>query len=169
MSGILAVDLGAILGWAHSEVISTESGFVPLRGKSHGLKLQAFVASLMLLHDKFRPECYAVEAVCHHTSVQSAHAYGAYLWRLEEWIQDVDSQIRLLMINVASVKKVARDWMRSNRPGMLDKKRLQGMGKVEMRIASEQRWGQVFSDDNEADARWILSAAFAMLSSTEMK
>lgn len=142
---LLALDFGADMGWAMLDNGIVTSGVWHLSKSSQsrfeggGMK---FVRFLRLLKELPVPDRVAFEEVRRHLGVNAAHAYGGYLSHLQSWCEASQPAIPYEGIPVASIKK-----------------RATGKGnasKEEMIAAATDLLRIVPSNDDEADALWIL-------------
>jgi len=142
---VLALDLGAHLGWALWQNGVVTSGVWNLqkstqrRFEGPGMK---FIRFVNLLGELPIPTLIGFEEVRRHLGVDAAHAYGGYMSQLSAFCDGRKPQIPYQAIPVATIKK-----------------RATGSGnasKEEMIAACEKALSHTPEDDNEADARWIL-------------
>jgi len=142
---LLALDLGAHLGWAMWFNGTVTSGTTDL-SKSHNKRFEGpgmkFVRFARFVADLPRPTLVSFEEVRRHLGTDAAHAYGGYLSHLTAFCDTQDPPIPYEGIPVATIKKRATG--RGNAP------------KEDMIAACRGRLNYEPVDDNEADARWLL-------------
>jgi crossover junction endodeoxyribonuclease RuvC len=142
---LLALDLGAKLGWALWQDGVVTSGTSDLSKSNHkrfegpGMK---FIRFTRLLKEFPRPTLVNYEEVRRHLGVDAAHAYGAYQGHLVSYCDGQDPQIPYESIPVATIK--ARATGKGN------------ASKEEMVTACQTILNYSPVDDNESDARWLL-------------
>lgn len=145
---ILALDLGAKMGWALWDNGCVTSGVWSLnqasskRFEGGGMK---FVRFVRMLNEMPPLDRVAFEEVRRHLGVDAAHAYGGYLSQLSSWCETQSVPVPYEGISVSAIKK-----------------RATGKGnasKEEMIQAAKDKLGKMPEDDNEADALWLLMLA----------
>jgi hypothetical protein len=145
---LLALDLGAHLGWALWQDGMVTSGTSDLSKSNHkrfegpGMK---FIRFQRLLKEFPRPTLINYEEVRRHLGVDAAHAYGAYQGHLTSYCDGQDPQIPYESIPVATIK--ARATGKGN------------ASKEEMIASCRTLLKHEPTDDNESDARWLLVIA----------
>ena len=138
---ILALDLGTKTGWAMSqrgEVILT--GMINLKGgrfEGGGMRFLRFEQWLNSLDIK--PTVVVFEEVRRHLGTDAAHVYGGLLAILTKWCES--NKIPYKGYGVGTIKKFATG---------------KGNALKEHMIAAAQKHRPEITDDNEADAFWIL-------------
>lgn len=151
---ILALDLGTLCGWALGPVAGGghRSGTWALqnsrqrRFESAGMKwvrLDRHLHDLIDI-DRTPPSHVVIEEVRRHAGTDAAHAYGGALATVTAWCERVG--ISYESIPVGTIKRHATG------RGNADKN--------EMMVAARVR-GWSPSDDNEADALWLLDLALS--------
>lgn len=145
---ILAIDLGAQLGWAvttrDGTIHSGSESFAPAKHGGHGGRFLAFVAFLTHLRNQ-HGAIHAVyyEDVKQHAGTLAAHAYGGFLASLQIWCH-TNSRIPLYPLGVGKIKKAWTGLGNAKKPKMIACAMARGFAPV---------------DDNHADALAILSLA----------
>ena len=142
---LIALDLGGKTGWAvwrNGEVTSGTIDLTKSRGKRFegpGMKFVRFNRFLKKLPQAY---CFSFEEVRRHRGVAAAHAYGGYLSHLTAFCDAQSPQVPYEGIPVGTIKKRATG---------------NGLASKEMMIeACCGKLGIIPTDDNEADASWIL-------------
>lgn len=142
-SKILALDLGTTTGWAGSIDGVVQSGtweFQPRRYEGGGMRFLRFRRQLSEANELLGPfDTVYFEEVRRHAGTGAAHIYGGFMFTLEAWCES--KKIPYQGIPVGTIKKHATG--RGN------------AGKPEM-IAAAQARGWNPTDNNEADALWLL-------------
>ncbi|CAJ0899288.1 crossover junction endodeoxyribonuclease RuvC [Ralstonia flatus] len=146
---ILALDLGAITGWAlrgsDGLITSGSETFRPQRFEGGGMRFLRFKRWLTELKGVTGGiDALHFEEVRRHVSTDAAHAYGGFLATLTAWCEH--HQIPYQGVPVGTIKKHATG--KGN------------AGKDEV-IASVTARGHAPGDDNEADALALLHWAIA--------
>jgi Holliday junction resolvasome RuvABC endonuclease subunit len=146
---IVAIDPGTNCGWAvkqNAKIIA--SGVWNLKGsrfEGGGMRFVHFKSYLNKLCDAYRPiDLVVFEEVRRHMGVDAAHVYGGIVAVLTAWCEV--EKVPYTAIPVGTIKKHATGKGNANKDEMLQ--------------AANARWpGNAFTDDNEADARFIADAA----------
>ena len=140
---LLAIDLGAKLGWAMWKNGVVTSGVEKL-SKSRGKRFEGpgmkFIRFTRWLRKVDRPRLVGFEEVRRHMGVDAAHAYGGYLSHLTAFCDE--REIPYEGHSVGTIKK------RATGNGAASKEMMVNAACGELGIIPE--------DDNEADALWIL-------------
>lgn len=142
---LIALDLGGTTGWAMWRDGVVTLGSIDLT-KSKGKRFEGpgmkFVRFSRFLRNFPPADCISFEEVRRHRGVAAAHAYGGYLSHLTAFCDSQDPQIPYEGIGVAAIKQRATG---------------NGAAKKEMMVdACCGKLGIIPSDDNEADAAWLL-------------
>lgn len=147
MKSILAIDPGTRCGWAIRTSGLYMSGVWDLKGGRYeggGMRfvhLKNYLNACKLAHDI---EMVAFEEVRRHLGTDAAHVYGGIIATLCAWCEELG--IPYKGIPVGTVKKLATGKWNANKDAML--------------AAAAAKWPEhKFTDDNEADARFICEAA----------
>lgn len=145
---ILALDLGAQLGWALTKrdgtVIGGSESFAPALHGGHGPRFRAFLTfltQLRLTHGDIHAVYY--EDVKRHVGTLAAHAYGGFLAMLQTWCS-INGKVPLYALGVGQIKKA---WTGN------------GSAKKDAMIAAARQRGLSPVDDNHADALAMLCMA----------
>jgi hypothetical protein len=142
---LLALDLGACTGWAMWKDSEVSSGSINLKKKNSrrfegpGMKFIRFSRWLKTIP---APDILAFEAIRRHLGVDAAHAYGGYLALLTAFCEASEPTIPYEGFAVGTIKKRATGNGAASKVMMID--------------ACCEKLGIIPSDDNEADAAWIL-------------
>lgn len=138
---ILAIDPGLHMGWAFNDGMHGVELFQPKPRESTGMKFVRFRAWLVEVIEKLKPDLVVFEAT--HTRYMQAAASG---FGFSAHIEAICSEhaVDYTAVQPGEVKKHATGNGRANKKQMLE--------------AARARWNGV-SDDNEADALWILDYA----------
>ncbi|MGD9727902.1 MAG: hypothetical protein AB7L09_01305 [Nitrospira sp.] len=140
---LLAVDMGGTMGWAmwrDGVVTSGSLNLTKANGKRFDGPGMKFVRFDRWLRSLPTPTIVAFEAVRRHLGVDAAHAYGGYLSHLTAFCDT--SEIPYEGVGVGTIKKRATG---------------NGAATKEMMVsAAQERIGVKPTDDNEADALWLL-------------
>lgn len=148
MTAILAIDPGTKCGWAlrmdTGAIFSGTWNLKPNRFEGAGmrwLRLRKFIDDLT---KNLTIDLVAYEEVRRHMGVDAAHIYGGIVSVLQAWCEE--RKVPYTGSPVGTVKKAATG------KGNADK--------TMMVAAAKARWPeQDVSDDNQADALWILDLA----------
>lgn len=143
---ILALDLGTRTGWACQVGATLATGttdFKNGRYEGGGMRFLRFRQWL----DRFAgadnlPEAIYFEEVRRHQGTDAAHVYGGLLGTLTAWCEE--HKVPYRGVPVGTIKKFATG---------------KGNAGKEMMIAAAQADGRQITDDNEADAYWLLQYA----------
>jgi len=143
---ILALDLGTVTGWAACIDGHVQSGtwtFRPSRDEGGGMRYVRFRHQVAEAHALLGP-CDAVyfEEVRRHAGTDAAHVYGGLLATLTAWCEEL--RVPYQGVPVATIKRHATGKGNADKAAM---------------IAAAVNRGWNPSDDNEADALWILDWA----------
>lgn len=145
---ILALDLGAQMGWALTKrdgsVIGGSEAFAPAKHGGHGPRFRAFLTfltQLRITHGDI--DAVYFEDVKRHAGTLAAHAYGGFLAMLQTWCS-INGDVPMYALGVGQIKKA---WTGK---GNADKA---------MMIVWAKNRGFRPLDDNHADALAILSVA----------
>lgn len=152
---IVAIDLGSTTGWAANPDGVVTSGtltFRPGRFEGGGMRFVRFRAAMSELISQTGATRVYFEEVHSHgvkskngkqiTPIDAAHLYGGFLAHLTALCEEM--RIPYLGVPVGTIKKHATGKGNANKDAM--------------KAAATAR-GWTFSDDNEADALWILDWA----------
>jgi len=151
---ILALDLGTTTGWAlwHNDHMTSGTWtFKNSRFEGGGMRFLRFERCLTGFWDGEgegldKLSEIVFEEVRRHRGTAAAHAYGGFLATLTRWCEFCGIPYRA--IPVGTIKKVATGKGNAGKPAMI--------------AAAQAKWPEAdITDDNEADARWILMAALA--------
>jgi Holliday junction resolvasome RuvABC endonuclease subunit len=107
------------------------------------MRFVKFRNSFANLIDTCRPDLVAYEEVRRHMGTDAAHIYGGIISHIQTIC--LERGINYTAIPVATVKRVATGKGNADKDAML--------------AAARARWGNHITNDNEADALWILEAA----------
>lgn len=141
---IIALDLGAKLGWARSDGEGGTYKLEPVKGTALGtrlLRLEKFLTQEFATVDVI-----AYEEVRNHSATIAAHAYGAYEGIMQKCA--MAAGIPFLPLGVKTIKKYATG---------------NGNAEKEEMIAAAVAKGWAPVDDNHADALWILDMALGYM------
>lgn len=145
---ILALDLGAQMGWAvarrDGSIHSGSESFAPKKHGGHGFRFLAFVqflAQTKIDHGDIHAIYY--EDVKRHAGTLAAHAFGGFLAMLQAWCAR-NGGIPMYGLGVGTIKK---NWTGN------------GSAKKGLMIESARQRGFSPIDDNHADALAILAIA----------
>lgn len=142
---ILALDPATHCGWAHSDGPSGTWDLSIRRDESAGMRLLRLRAKLGEITKLAGVELVVFEAA----RFSGAKMGGAVVVQAEiqgvikVWCEDL--QIPYRGYSSTEVKKHATGKGNANKAAMMD--------------AAGRKWGREFTDDNEADAKWILDLA----------
>ena len=143
---LLAVDLGGSTGWAMWDNGVVASGSIDLTKQQQGKRFEGpgmkFVRFDRWLRSLPRLRLVSFEEVRRHRGVAAAHCYGGYLSHLTAFCDTQDPEVPYEGYAVGTIKKRATG---------------NGAATKEMMIqAVQDKLGITPTDDNEADALWIL-------------
>lgn len=139
---ILAIDLGNHTGYALQNGQHLYSGvmdFSPNRFAGGGMRYLKFVNWLNLLIEAGPIDAVYYEEVRRHLGTDAAHVYGGFQAHLEKWCEE--HKIPYEGVPVGTIKKHATG---------------RGNANKDLMIAAANSHGWPTSDDNEADALWLL-------------
>jgi len=141
---ILALDLGTHTGYAVGEtrVEHHVSGLIDLRPKPDeggGMRFLRFQRQLV----EFKADLIYYEAVKAHKGTRAAHVYGGFVAVLQAHCEKHDIPYR--GVPVGTIKKHATGKGNANKAAMV--------------AAAQKRFGWPGTDDNIADALWLLDLA----------
>lgn len=139
---ILALDLGTRTGWATNPNGQVVTGFVDFKGGRYEGGGMRYLRFMRWLEGLERPTEVHFEEVRRHRGTDAAHVYGGLLATLTSWCESHDIPYR--GVPVSAIKRAATG--KGGGPGT----------KKEHMIAAAQAAGQQITDDNEADAYWLL-------------
>ena len=142
---ILALDLGTTMGWAANPNGIIASGtitFRPGRFESSGMRYIRFVAEIKELLAKTGAKIVYFEEIRRHLGVDAAHIYGGFLAHLQATC--IEAGVEYCGVPVGTIKAHATGKGNANKDAM---------------IAAARARGWTPTDDNEADALWILDWA----------
>ncbi|OQA29935.1 MAG: hypothetical protein BWY59_00027 [Verrucomicrobia bacterium ADurb.Bin345] len=146
MNKVLALDLGTITGWAACIDGRVQSGtwtFRPSRYEGGGMRYVRFRHQVAEAHALLGPfDAIYFEEVRRHAGTDAAHVYGGLLATLTAWCEE--SHVPYQGVPVATIKR------HGTGKGNADKTAM---------IAAAVNRGWNPTDDNEADALWILDWA----------
>lgn len=149
MSNILAFDLGMTTGWAgsvdgciHSGTVNNHTG----RFAGGGMRFLRFRGHIAELIDRIHPEAVYFEEVRRHVGTDAAHVYGGLLATLTAYCEE--HHIPYQGVPVGTIKKHATGRGNADKSAMIT-------------AAAARGWNP--SDDNEADALWLLDLALRVL------
>lgn len=147
MSAILALDLGTRTGfalWLDGRVQSGVVEFRPGRHEGAGMQFVRFRGWLERLHaDTGGLGQVVYEEVRRHLGTDAAHLYGGFWATLTAWCQE--RRVPFLGVPVGAIKRYATGRGNADKPAML--------------AAAQAKLGYAGTDDNEADALWLLAYA----------
>ena len=135
---ILALDLATMTGWAHSSGVSGVQAFNPRRGDSPGMRWLEFKAWLNRVLD-LEPADVLVYEQAHHRGGAATHLAHSMISVVEQVAAERGLEVTSRHSN--TIKKHALGNGRGGKPEMLAAAKARG-------------WNP--SDDNEADALWLL-------------
>lgn len=152
---VLAIDLGGKMGyaisWANREITSGTVKLVKASTKKHketpGLRFVRFrdwLENIDGVHYVYYEEVHA------HAGTDAAHAYGGFRALLMEWAER--NKIPYGSFGVGTIKKRATGKGNSKKPAMIEA--------ADIRFGTENNR---ITDDNQADALWILVLALEKL------
>jgi|SRR5581483_3563047 len=158
---ILALDLGAKCGWALWKDGKVSSGTWKLvksttkkHTERHGMRFVRLQEQLELIHREIHIDAIFYEEVHAHAGTDAAHAYGGYRSHAMSWCETANmgtpvwpEPVLYGSFGVGTIKKRATG---------------KGNSKKDKMIAAANRlWKgkKKVTDDNEADALWILVLA----------
>jgi len=141
---VLALDLGAKLGWAvwfgPDDILHGTTEFRVGRHESAGHRWIRFRTWLQEIADGHGPlECVYYEEVRAHKGVDAAHMYGGFLAQLQGWC--VKKGVEYCGIPVATIKRAATGKGNANKAAMIEAMRARGFSP---------------ETDNDADALALL-------------
>jgi Holliday junction resolvasome RuvABC endonuclease subunit len=143
LKNILALDLGTHYGWALRTQDGITSGNVNLsaeaRKQNHGFRYLSFEKQLHEIHQTAPLDAIFYEEVRAHSSVGAAHVYGGFSAVLFSFCDH--NGIAYSSVPVGEIKKTATADGTATKKGML---------------RATQQYLPTVTDDNEADAFWIL-------------
>lgn len=144
---ILALDLGTRCGWAFQ---SNESGtlysgywdFAPRRFEGGGMRYLRFEQKVAALHADHTLEAVYFEEVRFAKTTDAAQIYGGFLATLTAWCEK--QGVKYMGVPVQTIKRFATG---------------KGNASKDLMVYAAQKKGWNVTDDNEADALWILEYA----------
>jgi len=152
----LAVDTGGSCGWAYYADSVITSGVFNLVIRStkknpinYGNRYSRFYEALNQFKDA---QAVFYENVVAHSGWAPAHSYGAYRGVLMLWCED--NNIPYFSFDVGTIKKHATG---------------KGNSKKDLMIKEAQKYSKTITDDNEADAFWILDLARSSMNKGSIK
>jgi Holliday junction resolvasome RuvABC endonuclease subunit len=145
---LLALDLATTTGWAFydkdSKLRSGSVSFKPSRFAGGGWRFLQFERWLAGFISTYAPDEVVFEEVRRHLGVDAGHIYGGFVAILTKTCED--KMIPYRAIGVGTIKKHATGSGAAKKPAMI--------------AAAEAKWpDQDISDDNVADALWLLDCA----------
>ena len=144
---ILALDLATQTGWACTSYDVVLSGTVSFKGgrfEGGGMRFLRFRKWLRETLDVLKPSAVFYEEVRRHLSTDAAHVHGGLLAVMQSELEA--RNIPYLGIPVSTIKKTATGKGNADKAAMV--------------AAAKAKWPeQAISDDNQADALWIMEAA----------
>lgn len=147
---VLALDLATKTGWAHSCGISGVQDFAPRRGDSPGMRWLAFRAWLNRVLDDAPADVIAYEQA-HHRGGAATHVAHSLISVIEAVA--AERGIEITNRHTATIKKHALGTGRGD--------------KGQMVVAADAKWpAKRITDDNEADACWLLDLVLTDLQPT---
>lgn len=142
---ILALDLGTTTGWAIGKDVATHSGFEKFdRGRFEGGGMRYLKFEQWLEQNWPHVDAVYFEEVRRHLGTDAAHVYGGFLATLTNWCEKHKKPY--LGVPVGTIKKFATG---------------KGNAPKDKMIAAANDAGWDGTDDNEADAYWLLRYAMA--------
>ena len=142
---ILALDLGTTTGWATGGDVAAHSGTVKFaHGRYEGGGMRFLKFEQWLEQNWTHARVVYFEEVRRHIGTTAAHVYGGFLATLTAWCEK--HKISYQGVPVGTIKKFATG------KGNADK--------IQM-VAAANDAGWTVTDDNEADAYWILRYAMS--------
>ncbi len=148
----VAFDLGTTTGWAahiDGRTLSGTWSFQPQRFEGGGMRFLRFRQSISELLLSAGPELVVYfEEVRRHMGTDAAHIYGGFMAELTAFCDG--NKIPYSGLPVGTIKKHATGKGNAGKQAMID--------------AANKKWPDAnITDDNEADARWILDCGMAKL------
>jgi len=149
---ILAIDPGTHCGWAvgrggkvlGSGVWDLKAG----RWEGGGMRWVKLRRAVVEVADAFAVDLVAYEEVRRHMGTDAAHVYGGIVAVIQEWAEARAAKVPYYGLPVGTVKKHATGKGNADKAKMIE--------------AAQAKWpARNVTDDNEADALWILSCATA--------
>jgi hypothetical protein len=150
-SGILALDLGSITGWAlysaERTIVSGTMSFRPSRYEGGGMRYLRFRSWLNELARRAgQIETVHFEEVRRHAGTDAAHVYGGFLAHLSSWCEA--EMIGYQGVPVGTIKRFIAGKGNADKQAVMSAVRARGFSPA---------------DDNEADALaillWVLETA----------
>lgn len=142
---ILALDLGAQMGWALTKrdgsIIGGSEAFAPAKHGGHGprfLAFMTFLSQLRIMHGEIHVVYF--EDVKRHAGTLAAHAYGGFLAILQVWCS-VNGKVPMYALGVGQIKKAWTGKGNADKATMIVWAKNRGLRPL---------------DDNHADAMAIL-------------
>ena len=152
MRSILAFDLAGHVGWAgQTRTGLIQSGHVMLVRKkdSRGDRFARFQELMGQLFPVMQPELVAYEEVMAHSSMAASHIFGGFRSMLEGYCA-LHGRIPCKGIGVKTIKKFATGRGDATKDLMV--------------MAARAKWpDQDVTDDNHADALWVMETAIHLL------
>lgn len=151
---MLALDLGGKTGWAlynNGKVTSGTwklvKGSTKKHQERHGMRFVRLQEQLSLLYAAHEIEAIYYEEVHAHAGTDAAHAYGGFRAHAMSWCEKLPEPVPYDSFGVGTIKKRATGKGNSKKDKMIE--------------AANKLWRgkKIVSDDNEADALWILVLA----------
>ncbi len=140
---ILALDLGTRAGYAHDINSDINHGFIDFKTKRMESPGMRYVRFKQWLESRDpAPIVIVFEEVRRHAGTTAAHVYGGFLSHLTAFC--AENNIEYVGVPVGTIKKFATG---------------KGNASKKMMIQAAQLAGRDITDDNEADAYWILMYA----------
>lgn len=144
MKTLLAFDLGTTTGWASINTSGYSSGTIKLKGgrfEGGGMRFLRFESQIQELFGLLKPDAVFYEEVRRHMGTDAAHIYGGLWAKLT-----AECERRMIPYQgfpVGTVKKLATGKGNAGKDAMIQ--------------AAKTKWpDQNITDDNQADALWVL-------------
>jgi Holliday junction resolvasome RuvABC endonuclease subunit len=145
----IGLDLATTTGWSSTASGVVQSGTISFKGsrfEGGGMRFLRFRRWLRELLEIEKPEVIYYEEVRRHMSTDAAHIHGGLLAVLQSEAED--KGIPYLGIPVGTIKKTATGKGNATKAMMVK--------------AARAQWpDQTITDDNQADALWILATGLA--------
>ena len=148
MKRVLAIDPGTLCGWALSDAGAVHlptSGVWDLRPRRHEGAGMRFVRLRKMLADLGPVELVVYEEVRRHLGVDAAHIYGGIVATIQAYCEQHATPYTATPVQ--RIKRQATGKGNAKKEQMLE--------------AARARWGEGVTDDNHADALWLLDVALA--------
>lgn len=157
---ILALDLGGKCGWAlYSDGVITSGTWklvkttTKKRRELPGYRFVRFNAELEKIEDTGELDYIFYEEVHAHAGTDAAHIYGAFRGLLMFYCDNRYKPLPYGSFGVGTIKKRATGKGNAKKPQMIQAANMKLLKRLKRKV----------SDDNEADALWILKLAMEQL------